>query len=439
MPKNLVYLADGTRNDRDIEAPTNVYKLYQRLRSDVPGHERLSPDDVHAHFQESAVEQITQYDAGVGSAWGDIVGMATGFGISANIKKGYHFLSRFYEPGDRIYLFGFSRGAYTVRSLAGMIGICGVPRRVQSNGADLLDDAALRTRLVDRAYAIYKTAQGPSGAEKRRQLGLQFIDAHGHASHRDPQQRAAHFIGVWDTVRALGLPVHWRDIEIPYFAHRFHDHSLGEHVRYAFHALSMDDDRILFHPTIWNEPTIAETKAADAGTANRQTFSQVWFPGVHADVGGGYAETGLSDVTLAWMINHILNADHPLHFYAPYEDSPCLGLHPKPHGTIHDPRNKPWKKLLYQKKLRAVCRGKQKPGYREIKPVGRAASLSWGWLERFEAHFKDDVFSYDPENVREHPASITARQQLRDPTRPLPGPFEEIDRPLPDLTPPCRR
>lgn len=249
MAKNIVFLSDGTGNDSDVEGATNVYKLYQRLRNDVPGHQRMPPDAVEAHLTSGRVGQISQYDRGVGARKTDFVGKATGRGISKNIKDGYEFLVRFYRPGDRIFLFGFSRGAYTIRSLAGLVGICGIARRHAGDG-DLLFDEPLRIRRIDEAYKIYKTEYGPEGAEERRKLGEQFIYEHGYDEHEDPAARAVYFIGAWDTVRSLGFVRGWRDMEIPGFRHRFHDHELSPHVRYAFHALSIDDPRRQFFPTI---------------------------------------------------------------------------------------------------------------------------------------------------------------------------------------------
>ncbi len=227
----------------------------------------------------------------------------------------------------------FSRGAYTVRSLAGLIGISGIPRRHQSGNVDLLFDKGARTELVQKAFDIYKTAQGPEGEEERKELGDKFINDFGFEAHRDPARRAVYFIGVWDTVRSLGIPIRKGDIELPGNRHRFHDHELSPHVRYAYHAVSIDDRRVQFHPTIWNEPTAAQNIQA-AGGDNQQVFEQVWFPGVHCDVGGGYAETGLSDITLCWMIRRILAAEHPLLFYAGYADDPTLGLLPAPHDQL---------------------------------------------------------------------------------------------------------
>jgi uncharacterized protein (DUF2235 family) len=424
MAKNLVFLADGTGNDSDITSATNVYRLYQRLRSDVPGHQSLKPEAVDAHLKSPEIGQITQYDSGVGSGRFDFIGKATGRGISRNIKEGYEFPTRFYELGDRVYLFGFSRGAYTVRSLAGLIGISGIPRR-QQNGVDLLYDAAARTELVEKAYDIYKTAQGPEGADERKKHGDAFINDYGYSAHQDPAYRAVYFIGVWDTVRSLGIPIRAGDIELPGNRHRFHDHDLSEHVRYAYHALSIDDRRVQFHPTIWNEPTKAE-KARLAEKNCDQNFAQVWFPGVHSDVGGGYDETDLSDVTLCWMIKNILSADHPLAFYAPYHANPILGLSPKPCGKIHDSRETFWRKFLYAEQSRAVLRGQQQSGERHIEPIEEPAVLNQSTFGRLRSFYESNSFKYDPKNIAEHPDAKLAREQLTS-AQDKWGPFKYID------------
>ncbi len=421
MAKNIVFLSDGTGNDSDAKGASNVYKLYQRLRNDVPGHRRMPPDRVELHLKSGAVGQITQYDPGVGSKKTDFVGKATGRGISKNIKDGYEFLVRFYEPGDRIFLFGFSRGAYTVRSLAGLIGYCGVPKRHAGDG-DLLHDQPLRLGRIDAAYDIYRSHWGPEGYEMRRQSGDRFVFDHGYEAHQDPANRAVYFIGVWDTVRSLGYAGGWRDWEIPGFRNRFHDHELSRRVRYAFHALSIDDPRREFFPTIWNEPTRAQLEAEKSGKRNRQTFKQVWFPGVHTDVGGGREESNLSDVALCWMIDCIRRARARLQFYAPYDGNPKLGLVPDPTAKMHNPEKRLWARILYRTNRRYVRRGKQLPGSRWIEPIEEPAPVSESWLERFVAGF-DGGEPYNPPNLLDHPDAVRARRQVKEPERPLPGPF----------------
>src|SRR5215210_2273021 len=162
MAKNVVFFADGTGNDRAHGFKTNVAKVNDhaenmRVAAGRPTWQELAGPALDAEVDHRDARQITSYDAGVGTEMGDLIGKATGSGISRNIQDGYDFIVRFYAPGDRIFLFGFSRGAYTVRSLAGLIGLCGVAQRLTSEGRELRHDVGARRSLVSQAYAVYKT------------------------------------------------------------------------------------------------------------------------------------------------------------------------------------------------------------------------------------------------------------------------------------------
>lgn len=410
MAKNIVVFCDGTGNDRTRDDfDTNVAMLYERA--------------LHSK-QGEPTRQVTYYDAGVGTEMGDLIGKATGNGISQNIQQAYDFIVRYYDPGDHIFVFGFSRGAYTVRSLAGMIGLVGVPRARQTidgRSVDLHDEKEkARGRLVAEAYAIYKITD----ADERKDKARKFRETYGPPEHADDEKRAVHFIGVWDTVRSLGIPVGYRDVELTIWPHRFHDHELSEHVRYAYHALSIDDDRIAFHPTLWNEPTKAQ-KLAKPGEQPKQKFEQVWFAGVHSDVGGGYKERGLADITLRWMMERALAAEPPLLLAPDYADDPFRGISPKANDTIHDPRDKAWKKVFYRREARQVCKGVQEPNVKAITANGDA-EINKSWLERFVDLFADGTFGYDPPSVRDHPDVRLARDQMGQAARPLPGPFKHF-------------
>jgi uncharacterized protein (DUF2235 family) len=310
LPKNIVIFSDGTGQAGGIPGlvPSNVYKLFRACPS-VPG------------------VQETFYDPGLGSPsdgahwrrWRQIynlVSQATGLGISWNIADCYDALIRMYEPGDRIYLFGFSRGAYTVRSLAGMLAMCGIPTR-SGHGHDPRTDRRARRRLVWRAlHWVYQT-YGRSDFKKRLRASRAVRYREQHAS----LDAAPHFIGVWDTVRALGLPgvsrfVPWR--------HAFHDATLHRDVSYARHALALDEDRATFWPELWDE---LESDRASG------RIKQVWFPGVHSDIGGGYPENELSDLALEWMIAEVTAIADPL-----LVDSTRLDLRPSHKGMQHDGR-----------------------------------------------------------------------------------------------------
>ena len=310
MAKNVVIFSDGTGQGASMPGDelTNVSKLW------------------HATKDVDQARQITSYDAGLGAPdpdwwrWGyNLVSRATGLGISRNIKDCYRALVEFYQPGDRIFLFGFSRGAYTVRSVGGVLSLCGIPSR-GAGGRSPRTDAAAREALVEEAVEkVYKHYGNDEKTRKERlDLGAKYRALYAS----DPA--VPYFIGVWDTVRALGIPgssglVVWR--------HAFHDASLNPRVRYARHALAIDEDRQTFAPELWDETK--ETPEDEA----RGRIKQVWFPGVHSDIGGGYAETGLSDLALDWMVKEATAVEHPL-----LVDMTRLNLRPSFKGEQHSER-----------------------------------------------------------------------------------------------------
>jgi uncharacterized protein (DUF2235 family) len=251
MPKNIVVFSDGTGQEGGKLNNTNVYKLFNMVLDRSP-------------------EQVVYYDAGLGTGWRKFMGMAFGMGISKNIRDCYQFIFENYVAGDKIYLFGFSRGATTVRSLSSFIHVFGILPKS-------------RPELIKRAYKIYKTRN-----KHRRDVKAKKFIALNHT-----MWCRLEFLGVWDTVAALGIP--WKAVDvivdkIPWFQHKFQDLRLAESVRNGYHALAIDDQRKTFHPTLW-----------DKELAPHQTVKQVWFCGMHTDVGGGYAEMQLSDIPLAWM------------------------------------------------------------------------------------------------------------------------------------------
>jgi uncharacterized protein (DUF2235 family) len=266
---NIVICCDGTWNtpdqlDKGVPAPTNVVRLYNTL----------ADADDHGQRQES------YYHPGVGTSgkwWDKKLGGGTGAGLDQYIKSAYQKLCYSYSPGDQIFLFGFSRGAYTVRSLGGFIGRCGLltirdlePNEVWSRIESLLK-LGYRRKLETRA--------------DWDERGWKF---HNSAGVDIPIR----FIGVWDTVGALGIPDDMALLNLLDDRNRytFHDTTLHDTVRTARHALAMDERRASFQPTLWTDvPATRDLK-------------QLWFPGVHSDVGGGYRENGLADGALKWMI-----------------------------------------------------------------------------------------------------------------------------------------
>lgn len=258
--KNIVIFTDGTCQESDKGYPTNVYKLYQAVKR-------------RSH------KQVAFYDPGVGTGFFKITGAAFGIGISRNIQQCYEFLVDYYEEGDRVYLFGFSRGAYTARSLAGMVSKVGILKKEHRDQSN-------------RAFKLYKKKDNELDVTK---FSRQNCWQNG-GTGRKP---AIYFIGVWDTVSALGFPLaavknlNWFSARW----HGFHDAVLHKDVRYGYQALSIDDKRKVFKPELWREDLVPG-----------QLVEQVWFVGMHSNVGGGYRRTGLSDITLEWMIKKAKDA-----------------------------------------------------------------------------------------------------------------------------------
>lgn len=259
MPKNIVYCCDGTNNEVTGHS-TNVLRLYRML---VRG-----PD------------QVSCYDGGVGTLAdptalttlrkriGRHLDAAIGLGIAENFAQAYRFLGRHYEPGDRIYLFGFSRGAYTVRAVAGAIHLLGLAR------------PELVETLTPMVWSVYANDGGALDVSRRFGGGARFRNCFSV----EPKARV-HFVGVWDTVSSFGWI--WNHKTLPHTA----NNPSIDHVR---HALAIDERRACFGANLFypDEP------------GQHRSIKQVWFPGVHSDVGGGYPdeEGSLSKVPLAWML-----------------------------------------------------------------------------------------------------------------------------------------
>lgn len=251
MSKRIIFCADGTWDTSSNK--TNVYKLFKSIMV--------------------TADQMPLYDDGVGADGlpvSKLLGGAFGTGLWAKIKEGYTKVAHLYEAGDMLYLFGFSRGAYTARSLAGMIAACGLPTEA------FTDD------LVDTAFSAYRDKQNRA-ALLAKLNGYSMADA------------KIEMLGVWDTVGALGIPAAIGLVDP--LAYGFLDTSLHPDVRNAYHAMAIDEKRIEFPVTQW-------TSAPVPG----QTLEQVWFTGVHSDIGGGEPDdpnggSALSDITLGWMMN----------------------------------------------------------------------------------------------------------------------------------------
>ena len=248
--KNIVICSDGTWQTPRQENTTHVVEM---ARAVLP----TAPD---------GKTQVVFYDWGVGTeGWmSRLAGGISGKGIDKNIRDCYRFLMHNYDDGDEIYLFGFSRGAYTVRSLAGLIRNCGVLRKEKAS-------------KLPAAYEMYR----------RRDAKPKSAEAKVFRSDYS-RETAIRFIGVWDTVGALGIPLRGLS-KLTAHRHGFHDVALSRYVKHGCHALAIDERRGPFRPSLWK-----------AKSNEGQIVEQVWFAGVHGDVGGSL-DTGLGRPAFEWM------------------------------------------------------------------------------------------------------------------------------------------
>ncbi|MFK7944542.1 MAG: DUF2235 domain-containing protein [Paracoccaceae bacterium] len=253
-PRNLVFICDGTLSSMESGQETNAGLLY-----------RMMSESGQTNAQRIA------YDAGIqGTGWRKWVAAASGLGINLSIEHGYTFLATHYRPGDRIFLFGYSRGAYAVRSLAGMIGKIGLLRREYAT-----------ERHVHLAFRFY-------------QIGSNSIARQHFSTHRCHTDPPIEMLGIWDTVKSLGLPypiIH----RLAPMATEFHDDQLGPNIRHGYHALAIDEDRTSYEPLLWRLSPDWQGRV-----------EQAWFPGAHGDVGGEVrdlpAARSLSNISLNWML-----------------------------------------------------------------------------------------------------------------------------------------
>jgi uncharacterized protein (DUF2235 family) len=268
--KRLITCSDGTWNkpgniDRGQRVETNVEKMYQCICSYDTSNSRPVP-------------QLKFYDKGIGTGYsvkGNLLGGITGAGIDKNIKDIYTFLILNYVPGDEIYLFGFSRGAYTARSIGGLIRNCGILRPEY-------------IELVDKAYELYRERNEYTAPDSDMMTGFRKQYAWENST-------PIKFIGVWDTVGSLGIPLPWyRSFNMKRY--QFHDVTLSSSVEHAFQALAIDERRKMFQPALWE---LSDTVKNDPD--HPQEVEQRWFAGVHSNIGGGYADSGLSDIALRWL------------------------------------------------------------------------------------------------------------------------------------------
>ncbi len=331
MARNIVVCFDGTNNEYGPNN-TNVVRLYEWLERDL---------------NAGGSTQIAFYDPGVGTfsifgpSWiaqkistgiGKMLGSLFGYGLHQNIEDGYEYLMNNYRPGDRIFIFGFSRGAFTARCLTGLITTYGLLQKGSKN-------------LIPYVMAMYH--QGKHRKPDQKEVVDGFSDAFCH-------DVKVHFMGVWDTVASIGWL--WRK--------KFHDERLSPKVAFAYQAMAIDEQRRKFPVSCWTAPNASPGdeqavlgELAAHRPLSRQIVQQVWFAGAHCDVGGSYADRGLSDIAWAWMMDKaaacgLTFAVNPRGLPLHWHDDTAQNVA----GTLHNERVK-WKWWWMGRKDRVIPEG----------------------------------------------------------------------------------
>jgi uncharacterized protein (DUF2235 family) len=406
MPKNILIFSDGTGQAgglRPDENRSNIYKLYRATR--------CGPDTAI-----DPKEQLAFYDAGLGSRppggalfvtrayrWlHNVASQATGLGITTNIIDCYAAIIRMWEPGDRIFLFGFSRGAYTVRCLAAVLGQCGVPTTM-ADGSPLRRDVGTTTRIAREAVKkVYQHVSSPKDTDylsQREALAKRFRQRYG-SDTGGASNAVPFFMGVFDTVASLGsyalsaalvggaavviatlsylqslflfpflptvlwtaagaavaagigyiathlkyavgLPGYsfWQTLHLASPKMKFYDLHLNNAVWYARHALAIDENRADFARVPWGG---SQNKGPQRPDEYPDWLQQVWFAGNHSDIGGSYPENEarLSDIALGWMVHAAKNLPDgkTSDGFGIKVDDRYMTLHPDPLGPQHDER-----------------------------------------------------------------------------------------------------
>jgi uncharacterized protein (DUF2235 family) len=285
--KRIAVFCDGTWNRSDADYPTNVMRLAR---------------SIHRETDDGVTQQVV-YVAGVGSGRGStslcqafdrLVGGVFGSGLTSNIEEAYWHLSFNYKPGDEIYIFGYSRGAFTARSLAGLIRSCGIPP----------EDQLSRIPEAIRSYQA-RGAENHPDAPNSLNFRSEFSPTVA-TSERDVDSRKSacyllriRYLGVWDTVGSLGVPNQLFISKYLNRRHEFHNHALSSSVNSARHAVAVDERRKNFLPTLWDNLDDLNNRTGNQSPRYRQE----WFPGEHGSIGGGGDIREISDLTLDWISN----------------------------------------------------------------------------------------------------------------------------------------
>lgn len=286
--KRIVVLCDGTWNSPDIADTTHLPELAVALET--------GPHQVVKYFSGVGVNDDARFETFFARGINKVLGGATGWGLGAKVKAAYTAIAEIYEPGDEIYLFGFSRGAFTARSVAGMIRKCGIVDDTSASG-------------IKRAFRLYRKAgkgnhpDMPNIQAERARISPRFA-----TSEKDQKARLKPaplvniaYLGVWDTVGARGIPVAIFGFVAALWnrQYQFHDMQLSSLVASARHAVACDERRVFYEPTLWDnmDDLNARRRDAQGGAAYRQ----MWFVGDHAIIGGSANTDALSRITMHWV------------------------------------------------------------------------------------------------------------------------------------------
>jgi len=326
ITRRIVLFLDGTWSDDNAKNPlTNVVRLREALKIGIDrGKAQDPPSDAPVEgsrlkTDQGEVEYIVSYDSGVGTGvWDRVSGGLTGVGLDDKIRQAYRFLSKHYRPGDEIHLVGFSRGAYTARSIVGYLFAAG-----------LLTAEHCTLEREEEAWRYYRTRPGDRARGDWRALEpfLNDVDCLRIKS-----------LAVFDTVGALGIPSRFL-LAANRRRFEFHDTQLSSIVENSFHAVAIDEHRPSFEAALWHRPKVKRL-------ANGHHVEQVWFPGAHADIGGGYSrwndgEAGRQDIAFAWMHRRLV--DHlGLHFADLDPNAPAPALRCDPAAHLTSPIHRPW-------------------------------------------------------------------------------------------------
>ncbi|MFY0632559.1 MAG: DUF2235 domain-containing protein [Vannielia sp.] len=289
--KRIAIFCDGTWNTPDATHPTNVFHLHRITRRTA----------------EDGTTQILKYIPGVGTGFGKtgwrkkldrITGGVFGVGVTRNILEGYTFLIEQYEPGDEIYVFGFSRGAFTARSLVGLIRASGLPRHTEAwKAGEALKryrDNDPSTKPSSEESHAFRLGYSPDVVTSQKEADWR--EAQGHPP---VPMLTVTYLGIWDTVGALGIPGYYKTLSrIFNQSQGFHDTQLTGMVMAARHAVSIDERRKAFPPTLWGNLGDLNRENPD----RKRSYQQLWFAGDHGSVGGGGDIAGLSNITLGWVV-----------------------------------------------------------------------------------------------------------------------------------------